>query len=255
MPPPKRSTRRPPTWPTTPTWATPKRRASRSGRASSAHNEPRGPDYRAFTMQFDETIAAEDLCEPEELDRLRGYLDKQLSHLQGVVARLANRLQRRLMAQQNRSWEFDLEEGQLDPARLSRIIIDPMHPLSFKAEKDMRVPRHRGDAAARQFRLDARPPDHGRRHLRRYSGAHARALRRQGRDSRLHHARLEGRPVARALAHRRQAGQSRPAQRSAPHHLQVGRRAVAARAQESRPDDARGPAQGKHRRRGARLGA
>jgi cobaltochelatase CobT len=99
-------------------------------------NEPRGPDYRAFTAKFDEIVAAEDLCEPEELDRLRGYLDKQLSHLQGVVARLANRLQRRLMAQQNRSWEFDLEEGQLDPARLSRVIIDPLHPLSFKAEKD-----------------------------------------------------------------------------------------------------------------------
>ncbi|MBI3704841.1 MAG: cobaltochelatase subunit CobT [Rhizobiales bacterium] len=100
-------------------------------------NAPRGPDYRAFTAKFDETVAAEDLCEPEELDRLRSYLDKQLSHLQGVVARLANRLQRRLMAQQNRSWEFDLEEGLLDPARLSRIVIDPMHPLSFKAEKEM----------------------------------------------------------------------------------------------------------------------
>ena len=100
-------------------------------------NEPRGPDYRAFTAKFDETVAAEDLCEAEELDRLRGYLDKQLSHLQGVVARLANRLQRRLMAQQNRSWEFDLEEGQLDPARLSRVIVDPLHALSFKAEKDM----------------------------------------------------------------------------------------------------------------------
>ncbi len=99
-------------------------------------NEPRGPDYRAFTAKFDETIAAEELCEPEELDRLRSYLDKQLSHLQGVVARLANRLQRRLMAQQNRSWEFDLEEGQLDPARLSRIITDPLHPLTFKSEKD-----------------------------------------------------------------------------------------------------------------------
>ncbi len=99
-------------------------------------NEPRGPDYRAFTAKFDETIAAEELCEPEELDRLRGYLDKQLSHLQGAVARLANRLQRRLMAQQNRSWEFDLEEGQLDTARLTRIVIDPLHPLSFKQEKD-----------------------------------------------------------------------------------------------------------------------
>jgi cobaltochelatase CobT len=99
-------------------------------------NEPRGPDYKPFIGKFDETIAAEDLCEPEELDRLRGYLDKQLSHLQGVVSRLANRLQRRLMAQQNRAWEFDLEEGLLDPARLPRIIMDPLHALSFKREKD-----------------------------------------------------------------------------------------------------------------------
>jgi len=99
-------------------------------------NEPRGPDYRPFSAKFDETVGAEELCEPEELDRLRSYLDKQLAHLQGVVARLANRLQRRLMAQQNRSWEFDLEEGLLDPARLSRVVIDPLHPLSFKREKD-----------------------------------------------------------------------------------------------------------------------
>src|SRR5271170_5700425 len=99
-------------------------------------NEPRGPDYRPFTSKFDETVGAENLCDPEELDRLRGYLDKQLSHLQGVVARLANRLQRLLLAQQNRAWEFDLEEGLLDPARLSRVIVDPMHPLSFKREKD-----------------------------------------------------------------------------------------------------------------------
>ena len=94
-------------------------------------NEPRGPDYRPFVSRFDEVVDANELCEPEELDRLRGYLDKQLSHLQGVVVRLANRLQRRLMAQQNRAWEFDLEEGVLDPARLSRVVIDPMHPLSF----------------------------------------------------------------------------------------------------------------------------
>src|SRR5437667_8599673 len=102
----------------------------------SGLNEPRGPDYRAFTGKFDEIVAAEGLCEAEELDRLRGYLDKQLSHLQGAVARLANRLQRRLMAQQSRAWEFDLEEGVLDPARLSRVIVDPLHPLSFKHEKD-----------------------------------------------------------------------------------------------------------------------
>ena len=99
--------------------------------------EHRGPDYKAFTQKFDEIVQAEDLCEPEELERLRAYLDKQLSNLSSVVARLANRLQRKLMAQQNRSWEFDLEEGMLDPARLSRIIIDPQQPLSFKREKDM----------------------------------------------------------------------------------------------------------------------
>ena len=173
----------------------------RDGRRAAAPrttaNEPRGPDYRPFVTKFDETVAAEDLCEPEELDRLRGYLDKQLSHLQGVVARLANRLQRRLMAQQNRAWEFDLEEGMLDPARLSRIVVDPLHPLSFKHEKDTDLPRHGGDAAARQFRLDARPADHGGGDLRRHPGAHAGALRRQGRDPRLHHPRLEGRAVAR----------------------------------------------------------
>jgi cobaltochelatase CobT len=94
--------------------------------------------YKVHTNKFDEEISAEDLCDPEELARLRNYLDKQLSNLQGVVARLANRLQRRLMAQQNRSWDFDLEEGVLDSARLMRIVIDPMHPLSFKVEQDMK---------------------------------------------------------------------------------------------------------------------
>jgi cobaltochelatase CobT len=103
----------------------------------SGQNEPRGPDYRTYTMRFDETIGAEELCDPEELSRLRSYLDKQLQHLQGIVARLANRLQRRLLAKQNRAWEFDLEEGTLDPARLSRIIVDPLQPLSFKRERDM----------------------------------------------------------------------------------------------------------------------
>ncbi len=93
-------------------------------------------DYTVFTREFDETIASEELCDEAELDRLRAFLDKQLSHLQGAVGRLANRLQRRLMAQQNRSWEFDLEEGYLDSARLQRIVIDPMQPLSFKREKD-----------------------------------------------------------------------------------------------------------------------
>jgi cobaltochelatase CobT len=94
--------------------------------------------YKVHTNKFDEEISAEDLCDSEELTRLRNYLDKQLSNLQGVVARLANRLQRRLMAQQNRSWDFDLEEGVLDTSRLMRIVIDPMHPLSFKVEQDMK---------------------------------------------------------------------------------------------------------------------
>jgi cobaltochelatase CobT len=94
------------------------------------------PSYKIFTAKFDETIQAEDLCDSEELSRLRAYLDQQLHALQGVVARLANRLQRRLMAKQNRSWEFDLEEGILDAARLSRVIIDPTAPLSFKVERD-----------------------------------------------------------------------------------------------------------------------
>ena len=110
--------------------------AAEPWRPRQPRNEPRGPDYRPFTARFDEIVGAEELCEPEELDRLRGYLDKQLSHLQGVVARLANRLQRLLLAQQNRAWEFDLEEGLLDAARLPRVIVDPLHPLSFKREKD-----------------------------------------------------------------------------------------------------------------------
>jgi cobaltochelatase CobT len=96
------------------------------------------PDfYKVYASSFDEVVSASDLCDEEELTRLRAYLDKQLSNLQGVVARLANRLQRRLMAQQSRSWEFDIEEGILDSAKLMRVIIDPMHPLSFKMEKDM----------------------------------------------------------------------------------------------------------------------
>jgi len=92
--------------------------------------------YRVYSNENDETIAAEDLCDPEELARLRQYLDKQLNQLQGVVARLANRLQRRLMAQQSRSWDFDLEEGVLDAARLTRVVTDPTQPLSFKIEQD-----------------------------------------------------------------------------------------------------------------------
>ena len=101
----------------------------------SGKNEPH-IDYKVFSTKHDETVHAEDLCAPEELERLRAFLDKQLASLHGAVARLANRLQRRLLAQQNRAWDFDLEEGILDPARLSRIIMDPFAPLSFKQERE-----------------------------------------------------------------------------------------------------------------------
>jgi len=90
--------------------------------------------YDAYTTDFDETIDALELCEVEELTRLRHHLDQQLSHLQGIIGKLANRLQRRLMAKQSRSWEFDLEEGMLDAARLSRVVTNPTHPLSYKME-------------------------------------------------------------------------------------------------------------------------
>ena len=92
--------------------------------------------YRVFTTAYDETIDAADLCDPSELERLRALLDQQLTALSSVVARLANKLQRRLLAQQNRSWMFDLEEGVLDTARLTRVITDPTSPLSFKAESE-----------------------------------------------------------------------------------------------------------------------
>jgi len=92
--------------------------------------------YHAFTTAFDEVIDAADLCDPMELDRLRALLDAQLSTLGSVVSRLANKLQRRLLAQQNRSWMFDLEEGMLDTARLTRVITDPTSPLSFKMESE-----------------------------------------------------------------------------------------------------------------------
>ncbi|MCX8134420.1 MAG: cobaltochelatase subunit CobT [Roseococcus sp.] len=119
------------------------------GAAAEGDEKPGGPQarreppqvedssrYRAFTTQFDEVVEAEDLCDPDELTRLRQQLDQQLQHLHGVVSKLANRLQRRLMAQQQRAWEFDLEEGLLDVARLARVVANPTHSLSYKRERD-----------------------------------------------------------------------------------------------------------------------
>ena len=94
------------------------------------------PDYKVYQTDYDEEVRAEDLAEPRELERLRAYLDQQLDPLKGAVGRLANKLQRRLQAKQNRSWEFDLEEGTLDAGRLARVIANPTTPLSFKVEKD-----------------------------------------------------------------------------------------------------------------------
>jgi len=94
------------------------------------------PDYTVYATRFDEEIAAEDLAEPVELERLRAWLDQQLEPLKGAVGRLAHKLQRRLQAQQNRSWEFDREEGILDAGRLARVVANPTTPLSFKVEKD-----------------------------------------------------------------------------------------------------------------------
>lgn len=100
------------------------------------HNSGFATDYQIYTGEFDQESEADQLCDPEELTRLRFTLDQQLGHLQGVVSRLANRLQRRLMAQQRRSWDFDLEEGILDAARLARIVANPTHSLSYKWEKE-----------------------------------------------------------------------------------------------------------------------
>ena len=110
--------------------------AMRPNRAQQPFANAETWGYKIYTPQFDEEISAPDLCDDEELSRLRNFLDQQLAQMQGVVSRLANKLQRLLLAQQNRQWEFDLEEGLLDTSRLPRIIIDPMYPLSFKREKD-----------------------------------------------------------------------------------------------------------------------
>ena len=99
-------------------------------------DNPEAFGYKVFSRNHDEEIGAENLSTPDELERLSAFLDKELRNLQSVVGRLANKLQRKLMAQQNRAWDFDLEEGVLDTARLTRVVIDPMHALSFKHERE-----------------------------------------------------------------------------------------------------------------------
>ena len=167
------------------------------------------PAYKVFTAQHDEIVSAEELCEPEELTRLRAYLDQQLANLSNVVSRLANRLQRKLLAQQNRSWSFDLEEGMLDVARLTRVIIDPTAPLSFKQEQDTEfrdtvvslLIDNSGSMRGRPIMVAAVCAD-----------ILARTLERCGvkvGDTGFHHQGLEGRGVARRMAEGR-ASRPRP---------------------------------------------
>jgi cobaltochelatase CobT len=114
----------------------PERPGKRARPSPDGRNSTDQPMYRAYTTEFDEIVEADALCDADELTRLRAHLDQQLSHLQGVIARLANRLQRRLLARQNRAWEFDLEEGMLDAARLARVVANPAYSLSYKRELD-----------------------------------------------------------------------------------------------------------------------
>ncbi len=168
------------------------------------------PNYTVFTTEFDEEIRADDLAEPAELERLRAYLDQQLEPLKGAVSRLANKLQRRLQAQQNRSWEFDREEGILDAGRLARVVANPTTPLCFKVEKDTEfrdtvvtlLLDNSGSMRGRPISIAAICAD-----------VLARTLERcqvKVRDPRLHHPRLEGRAEPRGVAGRR-ARRSSPA--------------------------------------------
>ena len=178
--------------------------------AATGTSRPR-PTTRPSPPASTRSSRPHELCDEEELARLRAYLDQQMGGLQNVVTRLANRLQRRLMAQQARSWDFDQEEGLLDAARLARVVVNPGHALSLQDRARHRVPRHRRLAADRQFGLDARAADRHRRDLRRHPRADAGALRSGDRDPRLHDPRLEGRAEPRGVAGRRAAGQSRAA--------------------------------------------
>ena len=218
-------------------------------------NERPTTDYKAYTEKFDEIVTAEELCDAEELTRLRAYLDKQLAHLQGVVARLANRLQRRLMAQQNRSWQFDLEEGSLDPARLPRIIIDPYQPLSFRQESDTNfrdtvvtlLIDNSGSMRGRPITVAATCADILARTLER-CGVKVELL---GFTTRAWKGGLSRETWL-------QSGKSaNPGRLNDLRHIiyKAADAALAAGPEEPRPDDAGRAAEGKYRRRGAGLGA
>jgi cobaltochelatase CobT len=220
-------------------------------------DNPEAFGYKVFSRAHDEEVAAENLSTPDELERLRTFLDKELRNLQGAVARLANRLQRKLMAQQSRAWDFDLEEGTLDAARLTRVVIDPMHPLSFKHERDADfrdtvvtlLLDNSGSMRGRPIMVAACCADILARTLER-CGVKVEILGFTTRPGRADRRARPGWPPA--------SRPTRPPQRPAPHHLQAGRCALAALQALAGADDARGAAQGEHRRRGAwpgRIGA
>jgi cobaltochelatase CobT len=190
-----------------------------------------------------------------ELERLRAYLDQQLEPLKGAVSRLANKLQRRLQAQQNRSWEFDREEGILDAGRLARVVANPTTPLSFKVEKDTEfrdtvvtlLLDNSGSMRGRPISIAAICADVLARTLERCQTSRSRSWASPPAPGRA--------ASAREMAGRGPPAAARAPERPAPHHLQIRRRAVAADARQPRADDERRPAEGKHRRRGAGMGA
>ncbi len=212
------------------------------------------PNYVVYTTDFDEEIRAEDLAEPAELERLRAYLDQQLEPLKGAVGRLANKLQRRLQAQQNRSWLFDLEEGILDAGRLARVVANPTTPLSFKWEKDTEfrdtvvtlLLDNSGSMRGRPISIAAICADVLARTLERCSvkveilGFTTRAWKGgQSRERWL----AQGRP--------QQPGRLNDLR----HIIYKSADAPWRRVGRTWADDERGPSEGKHRRRGAGMGA
>jgi cobaltochelatase CobT len=223
-------------------------RPGRPPRFDELSNAPHPDAYTAYSTEFDETIEAEELCDADELARLRQLLDQQLAHLQGVIARLANRMQRRLMAKQTRAWEFNLEEGILDTARLARVVANPLHSLSYKHEKETEfrdtvvslLIDNSGSMRGRPITVAAMSADILARTLER-CGVKVEIL---GFTTRM----WKG-----GQSRERWIAAGKPAN-PAPHRLQAGRRPLAARPQEPGPDAARGHPEGEHRRRGAALG-
>ncbi len=201
-----------------------------AGAAAPCPSRDADPNYKVYDNRLDEEIRAEELAEPAELERLRAYLDQQLEPLKGAVSAACQ--QAAAPASGAAEPQLGIRPGGRHPRRRPAGARggEPDDAAVLQGREGHRVPRHRGDAAARQLRLDAWAADLHRRDLRRRAGPHARTLPREGRDPRLHHARLEGRAEPRELAARGPRAAARPPERPAPHHLQVRRRAMAARA-------------------------